>query len=330
MSAPQSTRATLILSAITLGVLALSRIPADLPPAVEWSVFIGLMLLSGLPHGATDHYLARIDRRRRGQPFNEWRFVGRYLLAVAAMGLLWWAVPKISLCGFLLYSAVHFGQAQLAPHVEKAPTWVRSALFTVWGLTVLGAILLAHHGVALEILAPIIGPGLRSSIIGWVSIAGLEAVLALGGLTAIGLVAAAMAGFGSWREIAAEILGILILLGLAFGTSLLISFAVFFGLWHSGKSILSLRRYFQSHLKPSFSLADFYTAAARYSIISVLGIGALIVLAVATGDAFPLLLVFFIFISAVTVPHMWLIDQVYTPEDDSGDANPQASKKPLA
>ena len=76
-------------------------------------LFVGLFLF-GLPHGAIDHLvalgLARRDMRLR--PFAV--VVTLYLVVVLAVLLLWWAAPLLAALGFLVMTIFHWGKADLA------------------------------------------------------------------------------------------------------------------------------------------------------------------------------------------------------------------------
>jgi Brp/Blh family beta-carotene 15,15'-monooxygenase len=100
--------------------------------AVAYPLFLGGLLLVGIPHGAVDHLIDTGNWNLRQAPI----FVLKYLLVAAMMGVFWYFFPAFALLTFLVYSAWHFGQAdgkqwQLNPYL--ALLWGGSVLYTLLG-----------------------------------------------------------------------------------------------------------------------------------------------------------------------------------------------------
>lgn len=78
----------------------------------SWTAYLsaGIVLVGGLPHGASDTALA--SRSWPEFAGRHWRtiFIALYLLTVAAVFLVWWLVPTAGLTGFIALSAWHFGR----------------------------------------------------------------------------------------------------------------------------------------------------------------------------------------------------------------------------
>jgi Brp/Blh family beta-carotene 15,15'-monooxygenase len=94
-------------------------------------ISLGLILLLGIPHGAIDNILFLENNNTR--PLY---FYAAYLTAIAMNGVIWFIAPVLSMLGFLLLSAYHFGQSQLGQyrlHQRIAAPLIQLS----WGLTVI-------------------------------------------------------------------------------------------------------------------------------------------------------------------------------------------------
>ena len=285
-------------------VLACSILFPDFMTQVEVGVFVGVMLLTGIPHGATDHCIDAYNCNNQGRRYSLGRFLLNYLIAVSVYASLWYLFPIVSLVIFLLISCYHFGQSQLEYFFPSSvPTKIQKLLYTLWGATVLGGIILFNAAESEALLVHLF-PQINLST--WNM--GRVGLLAIG--TGIG-----MAYWGAWGERqfwkwAWEMGNLLILLSLSYYSNLLISFAVYFGLWHSLASIRNEIAIFRQS-NPRFSWAQFCRLALPLSFISILGIGLLLGGMYWIAPDFSPYLLFFIAIAALTLPHMIYMERFY-------------------
>lgn len=118
-----------------------------LPPAVSPWFFALAIVLTGIPHGALDHVLYRNYRQGPAWQVNL-RFYGEYFASIALFAVLWWAWPQAAAVGFILISAYHFGQTQLAYlQPNQVATYSRYALYMLWGLLAIGGFVMANSQV---------------------------------------------------------------------------------------------------------------------------------------------------------------------------------------
>ena len=127
-----------IFRSIMLTLLSLVILLLDFNPVLQNAVGYGLMLFGlvtiGIPHGAVDHLLESGKWEFRKAP----AFIVKYLAWAAAMAVLWVFVPSFALVLFLLYSSLHFGQAD-------GKLWQLNASTSIlWGASVLGYLLGTH------------------------------------------------------------------------------------------------------------------------------------------------------------------------------------------
>jgi lycopene beta-cyclase len=121
-----------------LMLLALLVFLLDFHPELQSVVGYGLLLFGlvtiGIPHGAVDHLLESGKWEFRKAP----AFIVKYLAWAAAMAVLWIVAPGVALVLFLLYSSLHFGQAD-------GKLWqLNSITSPLWGASVLAYLLGTH------------------------------------------------------------------------------------------------------------------------------------------------------------------------------------------
>ena len=127
-------------------LFSLSNLP-ETRNMVGYTVLIIGMICVGLPHGAVDHLIESKTWDYKKAP----RFIGQYLLLIVCMGIVWLLAPSLALIAFLVYSAWHFGQADIQQ-------WSISNLLTLpWGASLLLYILGTHQIETSSILSYIAG-----------------------------------------------------------------------------------------------------------------------------------------------------------------------------
>jgi Brp/Blh family beta-carotene 15,15'-monooxygenase len=114
---------------------------------IQISIFSVGLFLVGIPHGAVDHLIESKTWDYKKAP----RFIGQYLLLIVCMGIVWLLAPTMALIAFLIYSAWHFGQADIRQ-------WSIANFLTLpWGATLLLYILGTHQVETSSILSYIAG-----------------------------------------------------------------------------------------------------------------------------------------------------------------------------
>jgi len=291
---------------ITLSILLIGWLFPAVEQAVAVPLFVALMVITGLPHGATDHLIDKFELEEKGKTFAWGRFLAVYLGAMVLYALAWWIWPLLSLALFLLISAYHFGQSQLlyVKGGEKEP--LKMLMYISWGLTVLIAIIGLHPLESGEILSALL-PQHQWQLLNtlWLPLLIGSGTLTLGLLTF-----RLIRGQLTARAYAWEWINLGILLALSVSAGLLTSFAIYFGLWHSIASIRAEMGILQ-HKRPSFSLMDFVKAALPFSLISIFGVLLLIGLGWYAQAFISPYLLFFMAISVLTLPHMIFMQKFY-------------------
>ena len=130
-------RGSIIILVFTLGFCFIQYTCPSIYLHIQFSVFFVLFFSIGVPHGAVDHLLesGHIDSQI------SYKYVLKYLAAFFSFFIFWKILPCVSLSFFILFSALHFGQADMK---EWYPSETNVFKNLLWGGLVLGIIIFGH------------------------------------------------------------------------------------------------------------------------------------------------------------------------------------------
>jgi Brp/Blh family beta-carotene 15,15'-monooxygenase len=253
----------------------------------SWDLIaIAAVLLLGVPHGGLDGAIAR----RIGWPSGALYWLGFHLAYVglaALVSLLWWLFPLPSLALFLLISGLHFGASDIAGTGSHWLPWVAHGGLVCIGIPSLQA-------ASVEPLFALLTEAQSASLL-------MQAIGACSLLWAISLIG--YLGYAYFHpRYRKPLVKLLILLGLVVILPPLVSFAVYFCLWHSRGHMLRLWQGLDS-TERSRSVAE----AAIYSAMAWVS-AAIIFYYLQSSVAVSLVQLTFIGLAALTLPHMVLVD----------------------
>ena len=280
---------------------------------VEVYFFIGSMLLTGLPHGATDHLVYIQQSKKEGRNLSLLHFLKTYLLGILLYALAWTLFPTFSLFLFLLISTYHFGQSQLYHLSMDTNRWIKGGFYILWGTTVLAGIVFFNWGLSIEILQSFVSeesyfqpaaipPSIRAYL-PWI----------LAGVCLLAFLYSWQQGWLSSKRFVFEVCNLLLLMTLFYFSTLLISFAVYFACWHALAAIrIELEEL--SFSSGYTGLVHFIKEAFPFTAISVVGILLLIFFIGRIDVSISPYMLYFIAISTLTLPHMYYMDKLYTTE----------------
>ena len=275
---------------------------------VEVPLFIFFVALIGIPHGATDHLIYKYNQILNGKSFSMSRFLIPYLVGMGCFSILWILFPGLSLLVFLLISAYHFGQSQFVFVNLPEKHLLKRIHYILWGSWVLSCIILLNLTMSEPILANIID--IQS--LWWKQLTENRGWL-ITGLTASNGLLLIYFYMNKWirfSNLIIESLSMLLLWLIANYTSLLISFMVYFCLWHGLKSIHLEIRLLQK-VEKNYSISRFVKDAFPFSMISLVGIAGLIYATYYWNPSFSVYMMFFILVSILTLPHFAFINRFY-------------------
>ncbi len=257
---------------------SLSNFP-EIRNLVGYTVLIIGMICVGLPHGAVDHLIESKTWDYKKAP----RFIGQYLLLIACMGIVWLLAPVLALIAFLVYSAWHFGQADIRQ-------WSIANFLTLpWGGTLLLYILGTHQ---IE----------TSSILDY--IAGIEFPFSISPFAI-----APWLFFAIWKR---NIPMIFTMCWLAISSQLplLLAFGTYFIGQHSITSWGHLKQHIQNNNRKIWIHALPFHLGAWLILILFFILWPMIQCEISSSyNAWG---IFFIFISCVSFPHVIFMNKLYT------------------
>jgi len=270
---------------------------------IQYPVFGILVLLLGIPHGATDYLLYVRLHGSKLKKQQIVKFFLYYLTAAFGYLLCWVTFPVFALILFLVISAYHFGQSNW--QYLNLSRLKSSMIYVVWGSCVLGGSLLWHWDESSVIVRQLLGTELTWTNLEMATIQWILLLLCI--LVIIGL---RLTLSISTKQMIREITNLSVLSFVLFHTPLLLGFALYFNLWHSLGSLLNQVAFFRRQT-PAFTLSHYYLQATPFTLISLLGLFLLVLAKPFIGSDLSLVGLFFILIACITLPHIFLVEESY-------------------
>ena len=321
-------------AAALLAVLAALLLPgATVQTAARWTL-LGSVLLFGLPHGAADWWVMGRAAGARWHLRTQAEAAGVYVLAsLVALGFWRWQ-PGAALAGFLGLTAWHFGSADASVLLPGRRTF-RDAVWWMFavgrGLLVVFTPLAFRPVEAAGVLLPFtaLGSGVPDSIGGL-----LRAALPLTWLGAALQVAAIRFDAGrdpdrtTRQRLTGNVLETALLLMLFRVAPPLTAFVAYWVGFHAWRHLLRLewtgRGAAVERLPVSRMLWDFHRRTLALTLLSLLGLGLILLVWPALANGPHAVVVYLILLSVLTVPHAvvigWLLDGQKA-KGRSGDKN---------
>lgn len=260
-----------------------------------------LILFVGIPHGAADHrifqqlYADLYGRRALG-----WFYVA-YLGLMGFVFFLWYFLPVVAFLVFVILSCFHFGQGNFAYLSGK--DWLSRGLFIVWGVWIIAVPVLSNYSEAQPVLTillnrdlPVLSPALIKQLV---------LLLTLTVIAWLVLLAPRLSDNLLLKEFSS-----LVVLGLMFWyTPLFLGFAVYFALWHALPSALDQVTFLWQQKTP-ITLWKYGKTVLPFSLLALGALGS-VAWWMPAEEISLYWSWLFVFIAAVTLPHMLLLDRVY-------------------
>jgi beta-carotene 15,15'-dioxygenase len=280
----------------------------SLPASIDLYVFVFLMLLFGIPHGAADHI---VYFNQTPQPTSAliWVYFFRFYLGIMlAYALAWWLFPLLCFVGFLIFSAYHFGQSQLYYLPIPENSWIKVLLYSFWGSLVLLSIIGFNASQTSQILSETpFQNGMQWVLTFFTSVFFVNLFLFL-----FCFVWVYIRYKISFKVIFQELCLLFLLLFLSWSTSILWSFSIYFALWHSLQTIEQEIKVFRLKFNKMYTWKNYLQDALPFTLISVFGIAIILSLVFFYKPSQSYVLFgFFVIISILTAPHAWLIGRIY-------------------
>jgi Brp/Blh family beta-carotene 15,15'-monooxygenase len=301
------------LSIFTFIIICPYAMGISMPIWLELSIFSFFIIVTGIPHGAIDHIVAAKVYKLENTMADKMKFYSSYLLAMLLLGAVWIISPLSGFIIFLATSVYHFGQGDLAYVTSRISGFkqqlksVETLLFISRGMMLIAMPVLFHT----EITSPIIESATRGSISAQNFVYENGPVLAT--VAFLFHLVIFLLFLPPWRNtiFKREFYLILILGSLFLFAHPLVSFAVYFGLWHGLNHFFELRDFLQDG-GSDVSFVKLYKETIPFTLLSFFGLSILWLAQDAIGLQNQMVSLLFILISVLTLPHMLLIDRMYS------------------
>lgn len=288
---------------LSLLIAAFALHQFEIGSTYEMVLALALILGLGIPHGGSDHLLYNLSKQNKLSAAINWPFMLQYLGTILVYAVFWILAPPVSLLLFILVSGYHFGETQFFTFINKYH--FSYALALSWGLLVLQLVLANHSVEVIDLLSSI----LAKDILSYWQLNSLTITTILLALTASGILALSIME-KNVKLLLQQALELLTLYFIFQWTGLLLGFAIFFAFWHSRDAIL-IQITNINKAAASFKMRDFIKATAPFTALSIVGI-AMIVAALYYYDfGVSPIVIFFILISLLTLPHIIVILEFY-------------------
>jgi Brp/Blh family beta-carotene 15,15'-monooxygenase len=296
------TKITFVFISCFFLLLALYTGVSEYNTAAQVIPAIVCIALLGIPHGAIDHLL--FLEKSTWSPLLFYTF---YLGLIALYVVAWLLAPTLSMGLFLVLSAYHFGQSQFTD-LKQFKRKLKPFLYLSWGLTVLAGLIyfnraeiagLAETSPEMAAFSGIMNPQLALTL------------MAISGIVTLGIL-----GYGliknhlTFERFGIEIL-VMGLIQFSFMVfPILTGFTLFFVVIHSLK-VLTDEYDFMQKVKQRFTIKGFLKMLLPYTLLSLFGSAFLLLISHFEYMPISNLLLVFILISVLTLPHSIVMEVFY-------------------
>ena len=254
------------------------------------------ILTFGIVHGANDLLLINKTTNTTKSIFTQF-FI--YLTLVLLFFIFFYVIPSLALITFVILSSYHFGEHQWTLF-EKTNNNIIKILYFSYGLLIFSILFYFNFNEVSFIIKDITDQSFDLTF--------FKKLLIYSSLTT--LIISIMLFKHLKNQLLIQIFLLMFFLITVYFTDLLMSFAIYFVLWHSLPSILEQSKFLfgsseRTHLK------IYLKKASLYWILSILGLT--VTYYIFKDSQSQLLSIFFSFLAAITFPHTFVISKIKKP-----------------
>jgi len=266
-----------------------------MPNTFLWVLAAINVLTIGIIHGANDLFILSIASKTVKKHQFSYLFLS-YVFFVLVMVLALQSVPQWAILLFVLVSAYHFGEQQW--HTSQIVNAPKIYLFyAVYGVFLFALLFYTHIDQTIAVINELTAITLKVQL--------FQLLLIISSVLSIFLI------FLNFIQLKSQLLfqffALLAIALLFTQTSLLWSFSVYFVLWHSLPSLKAQAlELFPDKPKP---ITSYLKLALPYWILAMIGFTLALLYYKDNSDT--LLAVFFSFLAAITIPHVFVIFRMY-------------------
>jgi beta-carotene 15,15'-dioxygenase len=281
----------------------------SIPVSMQWFLFVGTMLITGIPHGAIDHLVDEQNVINSQKSFSMFSFLVKYVSKMMIYALIWWFFPVMAITIFIGISAFHFGETDLLilPKHRKSEKF----LFLAYGWVLLNLLFFTHQTEVVLILKslPRFLDGFTQALVLLLGKYKIQYFSVCGVLFLI-----ACANYCRSKNLILPLVTILIqgviILFICAKLPFLLAFAFYFGIWHSLLCFQSIRQYLIEN-QQLLAWENLAKKALKFSLIAIFGILFFIVIGNYYSHSSNLLFWLFIGIAVLTAPHMEVMSGMF-------------------
>jgi Brp/Blh family beta-carotene 15,15'-monooxygenase len=254
------------------------------------------ILTFGIVHGANDLLLINKTTNKTKSIFTQF-FI--YLTLVLLFFTFFYSIPSLALITFVILSSYHFGEHQWTLFEKTNNNFIKILYFS-YGLLIFSILFYFNFNEVSFIIKDITDQSLDLTF--------FENLLIYSSLTT--LIISIVLFKHLKNQLLIQIFLLIFFLITVYFTDLLMSFAIYFVLWHSLPSILEQSKFLfgsseRTHLK------IYLKKASLYWILSILGLT--VTYYIFKDSQSQLLSIFFSFLAAITFPHTFVISKIKKP-----------------
>ena len=254
------------------------------------------ILTFGIVHGANDLLLINKTTNSTKSILTQF-FI--YLTLVLLFFIFFYSIPSLALITFVILSSYHFGEQQWTLF-EKTNNYIIKILYFSYGLLIFSILFYFNFNEVSFIIKDITDQSLDFTF--------FKNLLIFSSLTT--LIISIMLFKHLKNQLLIQIFLLIFFVITVYFTDLLLSFAIYFVLWHSLPSILEQSKFLfgsseRTHLK------IYLKKASLYWIFSILGL--IVTYYIFKDSQSQLLSIFFSFLAAITFPHTFVISKIKKP-----------------
>ncbi len=289
-------------------ILVQSTLKFTINHQIQNFILIAGILLGGVPHGAIDHIIQKEKNKLEGRTYQVFKFYAQYLLVMGIYGALWYLFPVLSLLIFLLITSWHFGETDLF-EIKFKSDFFRSFYYVLYGLWLIAYLLVSHQKEVNLILETMNVPWLDRFLI---SILKIQETL-LFYMVFVGIAIAAILMILKKNFSTTLFLSITFIFLLAW-IPLYLAFTLYFTAWHSLRSLGQIGIY----LKTKNTMLEILKLTLPNTLLAILFLIGLYYFWIQKYPSGSFVLLIFILLSLLTMPHFLIMHTVFTTSQKKG------------
>lgn len=270
-------------------------------PGIQISFLIFVLILFGVPHGALDLY---IDQHLNQQNSNHKFFLLKYLANIVLYALIWYFFPIVALIIFILITSYHFGEIDW---MGKSDNIIHKCVYTVLGFAWILFLLSKNINFALDVFLTMGRSSIHKEPL--IALANTIYPFTLATLFFTHTILFFFRDFFFHKKgfYYYSLLQTMLLILFVLYMPLWISFAFYFGFWHSLLSFDKIRISFEipNTLR---GWGGLLFKSAPFSVMAWFGFAYITFLTLNSKDSSGIFTLLFISLSVLALPHL----QVFT------------------